>query len=172
MKFNNHPEDQTKIPGNSLAQEVTTKIIFCHSGIKRSVLTFTPCMYTQKIKLAIVNHSLEMGKTWPAKLLCSMICSCIYLITIYHKIWKSEDHKVLMESRENTAHSSCVHSLTCPHECSNPVSVNQICFLLKTIIYLVTSYYFYSKVDYSCKNQWLEDTNMLQNLWWVMSNHD
>lgn len=35
MKFNNHPEDQTKIPGNSLAQEVTTKIIFCHSGIKR-----------------------------------------------------------------------------------------------------------------------------------------
>lgn len=33
MKFNNHPDDQTKIPGNSLAQEVTT--IFCHSGIKR-----------------------------------------------------------------------------------------------------------------------------------------
>jgi len=152
MKFNNHPEDQTKIPGNSLAQEVTT--IFCHSGIKRLVLTFTPCMYTQKIKLAIVNHSLEMRKTWPAKLLCSPIFSCFYLITIYNKIWKFEDHKVLME---NTAHSSCVHSLNCPHEWS----ANQICFLLKTIIYLVTSYYFYSKVDYSCKNQWFEDTNML-----------
>lgn len=140
MKFNNHPEDRTKIPGNSLAQEVTT--IFCHSGIKRSVLTFTPCKYTQKIKLAIVNHSLEMGKMWPAKLLCSTICSCIYLITIiYHKIWKSEDHKVLMESWENIAHSPCVRTFSkLPTWMCLTFSVNQICFVLKTIIY-VFSYF-------------------------------
>lgn len=161
MKFNNHPEDQTKIPGNSLAQEVTT--IICHSGIKRLILTFTPCMYTQKIKLAIVNHSLEMGKTWPAKLLCSTICSCIYLITIiYHKIWKSEDHKVLMQSWENTAHSSCVHSLNCSHECATPSVWTKFVLSSKpSSTYLVTSYYFYWKVDCSCKNQWFEDTKLL-----------
>ena len=151
MKFNNHPEDQTKIPGNSLAQEVTT--IFCHSGIKRFGSDIYPMyVHTKKSSwpLSIILQKWEK----PGQQSC-------YVVPFVHAFEKFEDHKVLMESCENIAHSSCVHSLNCPHECANPVSVNQICFLLRTTIYLVTSYYFYSKVDYSCKNQWFEDTNML-----------